>query len=227
MLVDSTIPGQRPNIFVVVQGGRSPGAVVRLDNGGKTVGEYWNFGTIEGMFQFDVNGDGTSEIVIYGRDDTEEEGAGSHPFIAALDPERLTGLTEAGPAAGFGYGRSVAEIAYIRLPRTDLNAATYSQPVVWWHDVASTENATIFRFQVQGAQPGKMDFEYLFTADLRPVQVKSTTWTENLVRRLRGEGKVVGPIDAGYLSRLKDSIQRWNGTGWIPSPAAADSPDRP
>ena len=63
--------------------------------------------------------------------------------------------------------------------------------------------------------PEYADLEYMFSRDFKVLQVKSTSVTEALYKRLVQQGRLTGSLDKKYLENLRDGIRYWDGEDWV------------
>ena len=108
---------------------------------------------------------------------------------------------------------SQAELFYVGLPVSSITALLDQH-----ESVAGIINVgpQLFSCWVDGATylEQYIGFEYIFSNDLRPIEVKSANHTDQVYRQLVKKGKVSGKIDAAYLDSLKQRIRYWDGKKW-------------
>ena len=140
--------------------------------------------------------------------------AGDFPIIAVLDPSKITGRSEATTTRGFGLPASNAEVAYIRIPRSDIDDGFHAAISVIrvmpgndgrWSFIVEGKNDTT---TISG-------FEYVFDASWRIEAVLSVDGNARIRARLREKGLVHGQIDQQYLDALKNSVEYWDGHRWM------------
>lgn len=219
-------------IAVSVTGLRSPSLTVMLDGEGAVRGEYWHFGAVGGPFLYDVDRDGREELLIGGSNDLEDSTEGDFPVLVALDPSRMVGTCESSVTTGFGFERSRAEVYYIHLPKTETDSALHVKPGVVAIRKNSLPEGDALSVWVHGGhfipEARVTQTEYVFSADLSPIEVRSSDYTLRSHLDLLARGAVRSRIDESYLQRLKSSILYWTGSGWtrertrVSSPVAAN-----
>jgi len=212
VMVDGLNSGNK-EIFVLTKNNRSPSIVTRLDKNGTILGEYWHFGYINDLYALDVNNDGKKEIVLCGFNDVADINHQEFPMITVLNPEKVVGEIESQCTPGFGLTKSEAEYFYVQLPRSDmdniLSLTTGAQGIAYVDD-------KILRLTTVSTLPDnrKFYFDYIFSHDLRPVQVKSNNKTDQIRYDLVKQNKITGTIDQAYLDNLKNGIRYWDGKEW-------------
>lgn len=215
-LILPEVPLSDGSFFVHAGNNRSPDALLRVNPAGEVIGEYWHHGHLAGSLWRDVDRDGRAELILFGINDVDDDIKLSDPVIAVLDPERIAGRTESRLSRGYGHPPSQAERWYIRLPISDVNAATNLAPIV---RMAWTAGDTIV-FSSRASESGgvSFDLDYVFTASLKPLRVVSTTPFTTAHRRLLSEGKIRSRLDDAYLENLRAGVRFWDGSSWRNEP---------
>ncbi len=191
---------------------RSPMYLQRLDGNLNVLGEYWHFGQLGGLFAKDINNDGINEIITFGVDDSQDTVNVTRLCVIVLDATKITGRKKSTATPGFAMPLSDAEILYLHFPLCDMNVVLGNIPNKI-HFQSETDG--LLTFSTTSNRPDNApDFHYLFSNDMRVVEVKSTTATERVREQLIKEGKVKGSIDKAYLENLKNEVLYWNGTSW-------------
>jgi hypothetical protein len=200
--------GKGAEIFVAASGGRSPSVISRLDAKGSILGEYWHFGTLDGLFAFDLDGNGGKEVIASGTNDINDvlgDPDKSQAVFIVIDPLKLVGLKESRATRGFGFSTSDAERTYIRLPRTDMERALQNSNGV--RMIERTADSLLLVKVDNGNLTAPVIFDYFFSNSLRLVSVKSNDVNATVHARLRREGKIRGTLDEAYLRRLGDEVE--------------------
>jgi hypothetical protein len=212
VFVDDFNSGDK-EIFVLTKNIRSPSIVTRLDKNGNILGEYWHFGFIMDLCALDVNDDRKKEMVFFGVNDVSDTNHQEFPMITVLDPKKIVGEIESQCSPGFGLTRSEAEYFYIRFPRSDMDDVLYMTPSP--QGISFIDDKSI-RFTTQSKINERqiLNFDYFFTHDLKPIQVKSNNGTDQIHYNLVQQGKLKGKIDQAYLDNLKNGIRYWDGKQW-------------
>ncbi len=213
MFVIDSSDRTNPSLIVAWSGGRSPAVVTRMNRKLEVEGEYWHFGSIVGMRLVDLNDDGKPELFISGQNEALDSIRGEFPAFAVLDPSRIVGTGKSATTPGFAIPASQAELFYVGLPVSSISAAL---------DVHETVRGmfnvgpTYFSTSVDGAWYRELpiSFEYVFSRDLRVVEVKSGNATDAVHRLLAKEGKLSGKLDPAYLQNLKSGVRYWDGLEW-------------
>ncbi len=204
------------DIFIAWNAGRSPEIVARYHYNGDELGRYWHFGVVYGMYFLDVDGNGGEELVLSGIDDAEDSLGFSYPFIAVLDPGKITGSGRSCASGVFPMATSDAEIYYIRFPVPPLTKAMSQNAEAG--GVRKNRNGTLAVWVQNGIlRPADEleSYEFIFGPDMALREVKSTTGTELLYQQKLRDGLVSGRIDHDYLAALKDGLRYWNGERWV------------
>jgi hypothetical protein len=220
--LDTSDPGS-PEIFVTSKSDRSPTAVLRFDRDGKLLGEYWHHGQIPAMYVRDLDGDGRNELVICGFDDVDDTAELSYPFIAVLDPRKITGVSESGATRGYGFGPSGAELRYLRLPVTEYNRSVKTGAGVG--RMREVDGRLIFLWQTRVAGGDRYELDFVFTKSFEPLRVISSTQIHQLFEREYAAKRIPSRLDEAYLERLRGQVTSWSGERWVPVPAGS-SPHR-
>lgn len=207
---------QEKDIFVAWNAGRSPEIVARYRHTGDELGRYWHFGMVHGMFFIDTDGDRDEELTLSGIDDAEDSLGQSYPFIAVLDPEKITGSGRSCASQVFPMAESEAEIYYIRFPVSPLTKAMCQNADAG--NVRMNRNGTMTVWVQNGIMRSSEEldsYEFIFGRDMAVREVKSTTGAELLYQRKVRAGLMTGRIDAAYLAALKDGVRYWDGGKWV------------
>jgi len=206
ILPDST--GKGVEIIVAASSGRSPTVIARLDAKGSILGEYWHFGTLSGLYAFDLDGDGRKELIASGTNDMNDVLGDAHTSQAVfvvIDPWKLVGRSESRATRGFGFSATDAERAYIRFPHSDMEEAlrVSSGVRIVRHMVDS-----LFLVEVKSEDVMNTPvLEYFFSDALRLVLVKSKDVNAAIHARLKREGKIGSTLNEAYLKRLGDAVE--------------------
>ncbi len=200
--------GKGAEIIVAASGGRSPSVISRLDAKGNILGEYWHFGTLHGLFAFDLDGNGRKEVIASGTNDINDvlgDPGKSQAVFVVIDPLKLVGRNESRATRGFGFSTSDAERTYIRLPRSDMEEALETSNGV--RMIQRTADSLLFVKVDNGSSTSPITFDYFFSNSLRFISVKSNDVNANEHTRLRREGKIRSTLDEAYLKRLGDEVE--------------------
>jgi hypothetical protein len=211
-LIIDTLKNNRLNeIYIEAGGDHSPIVLLRIDKNGTVLGQYWHFGSLVTMYSQDIDNDGNNELILCGENDVDDEKMYSNPVIIVLNPKELIGKQESSCSRGFGHPASTAEEMYIRLPQSDLSPALIANTRVIL--MRQDNGILLFSCGIEKDNQG-YDFEYSFTPDLKPIEVRSTTWTTAMYNKLYKEGKIRHLINQAYLDSLKAGIRYWDGKEW-------------
>lgn len=194
---------------------RSPNVITRLDAKGNELGQYWHFGSINGMFAVDLDGDGKKELIFTGENDVLDSTRREFPAFAVIDPKRIVGNRKSTASSGFALEESDAEVYYVGIPVSPLSTALIRHE--WVLNLTLDRDGTLVLWVENGANSADQNYanyEYRFSRELRVLQVKSTSQTDFLYTRKVHEGLLKGTIDAAYLSALRDSVRYWDGLKW-------------
>jgi hypothetical protein len=201
--------GKGAEIIVVASSGRSPTVIARLNANGEVVGEYWHFGTLNGLYAIDLDGVGRKMIIASGTNDSGDllsDPGPSQAVLVVLDPSKVTGRQESHFTQGFGFTPSVAERAYVRFPRTDMDEALrVSSGVAFVRSVPDS----LLLVKVESAGPQRLPvFDYYLTKGLKVAFVRPTDMDATLHQRLKAEGKIQSTLDEAYLNNLKEKVEK-------------------
>jgi len=207
-------------IFVLTDGGRSPNTLFRLSVDGTILGKYVHFGT--GTIQVvSFPGSDRDQLLFCGQNDADEPDSLSYPVMIVLNPEKITGVTEAGESSGFGLPVSRAEQYIIRFPLTDLNRLFQANGRVGIGSMGSENGAARLEMNIRGSYTNMElgvgegpAYFYQFNSNFEVLLTKYESATENLRQRLIKEGKIKNTPIKEYLTNLKNGVRYWNGTAW-------------
>jgi hypothetical protein len=200
-------------ILVAASNGRSPMYMARLDDQGARLGRMWHYGVLGSQYMVDLQGDGNKELILCGWNDVDEKRTGPSAVIVVVDPKKIVGETESAATRGFGLTATGCELYYILLPQTDISIAMNS-----WLTVITLEKdkESVLRFSAYGVKPEDTEqFEFIFSRDLKILQVMSSTSSDLLHAKLKKEGKISSIRDEKYLEDLKNRVKYWNGQKWV------------
>jgi hypothetical protein len=194
-----------------------PCQAVLLDPSGRTEGEYWNAGYFMDGAAGDIDGDGTTELVLSGVNNEYRSGC-----VAVFKPGRLKGCSpQTDPAfrsSELGEGQ---QSVYILFPKTDV------------HDAIRIEGDPINFFWIHpdgdGLTAVTSDTQIYYDLD-RTLACRGVTLSnifQNLHDKFLRQGKVRSGLDAGYQRKLMDSILYYEAGKWIPAPAWNAATARP
>ena len=225
VLVDS-VPGSRMmSIFAGADNGRSPWFLLHLDPEGHVLGRYWHFGQMPGQYLYDPGNGGPKRVILTGSNQVDEPDAASFRVVAVLDPAKILGDREASATRGFGMDVSAAELFYVGFPQSDMERALRLPPQYPY--LLSSRGENQIRIALNNSD-GKKDlgFEYIFSMDMRVIQVKYASGDERVHASLRKEGRITSTFDDRYLENLKRSVRYWDGKDWQkePTPVKHHSP---
>jgi hypothetical protein len=210
LVVGDFVGTGKKEIVVTSTGGRSPCAIQRFDADGDLLGIYWHFGTLDVIHAMDLGHDGKIQIVLSGLHDPVEPRGDRYPVIVVLDPSKIEGNTESSASPGFGLSPSNAELYYVRLPRSELNRATNSEPYISRIDTLGFSAKNVLGFWIMGTASDQLPmFEYYFSGNLQTITVESEDRTDRIYQK-----RFQTVLDRDYLEKLKQSVMYWNGEKW-------------
>jgi len=179
-------------IIVGIKHRNSPYAIIRLDNYGNVLGEYWHCGHFWGIHEIDLNNDSKMEILLCGINDAIE--GEEKAVLSILDPSKIIGKTKSPETIGFGFTPSKAEIAYIEFPYSELDRITKFKPRITKLIDEDEKNFTVFLQIHEEILPNGnlslMGFDITFNKDLTIKEVRYTDATSILIKKLIQEGKI-------------------------------------
>jgi hypothetical protein len=212
--IDNSKYDLKKEFYVIWRCNRSPTVLTRIDQYGNIIGQYWHFGVISGMEIYHLDSDENRRIILFGRNDSNEKNGEFIPIISVIDPSKIFGNNEASASRGFGFMPTQAERYYIRIPQSDLDSLQNPTRSINYCTTGRFGDRESYNFIVQGLQTNSLDFEYIFSPDMRLLTVKSASLTDILHDRLVKEGKLKGKIDSIYLDNLKKGVRYWDGIKW-------------
>lgn len=209
---------RKPVIVSTWSGTRSPAAEVVYDSRGNRTGEYWHFGMLLPVDTCDIDGDGVSEVVAIGTNQSADDNMG---FAVAvfLKPDKILGVSRSVLAPGFDLPASDAEVAYVRFPLSDMNRALYTGAGT----VRLMRSGDLLHFIVNsggddGVTRGIFTFEYILDRNLHPVLTKWSDNARSFHSDLLARGLVHSRLDSTYTQNLRQSVQFWDGSAWQSTP---------
>jgi hypothetical protein len=208
ILTRNASEGTGKEIIVGSSSVRSPFLISRFSSDGRTLGEYWHFGALYGLYSVDIGGEGKEEIVACGTNDmvdTTGESGSSPAVIVVLQPDLLSGKKESSQTRGFGLQPSGAEMRYIYLPRSDLQDVLGVSAGV--KSMTRQLDSTYSFFVCSGRPDEHPVFYFSFSRDLAPLAVVSDDNTERLHHSLRLESKVSSHWGAEYMRELLSRVR--------------------
>jgi hypothetical protein len=200
--------GKGSDVIVAASAGRSPTVIARVNAEGSVVGEYWHFGALHGLYTMDLDGNGTMEIIASGTSDIADvpgNPGASWPVLVVLDASRLTGRQESRETPGFGFEASVAERAYVRFPRSDMDDALGASCGVL--SVRWTPDSLLIVKVLSSVASGTHVLDFGLSWGLTPRWVRLTDAASTLHQRLKAEGKVRSVLDPAYLEGLRGRVE--------------------
>lgn len=209
---------RRSQIFVGAATEYSPTFICRFDDRGEVLGEYWHFGQLGDIYAAPISGEGGMKILLTGSNDVDEAKKEQFPAIIILDPDKLKGRAKSTTAPGFVMPVSDAELYYLRLPSTDIDSAVGAVPSITRFYVGDD---SLFRFRVTTKRPDSAEmwnFEYVFSRDMKCVDVKPSTPAIRKRKELAQAGATAGEMGAGFVRRLIGRIGYWDGNEWRNEP---------
>ncbi|MBM3203917.1 adenylate/guanylate cyclase domain-containing protein [Candidatus Woesearchaeota archaeon] len=211
---------EKQDVFVNTNNMRSPAIIFRLDNDGNVLGEYWHFGSCNVFKSFDLDNDGQKELISAGLNDTEDSTNNEFGCIVVLDPTKIVGKKKSLNAPGFALPFSEAEIYSVKLPNTDMNILMNARsPVTGLR--TPLEKKLYFLTVMENFlnnSTANISFEYIFSFDMKILEVKSTQSNFQIRNQFINERKVQGIIDQNYLNDLKKRVQYWDGEKFVYTP---------
>lgn len=218
-LISDRMAGGTENLFVVVNNGRSPCYLARLDPNLRVIGKYWHYGTFV-PYKSGIVRDSVRYIIITGIDDMGEMSGDKSVFVAVLDPTKIVGDRESIGTPGFGLAPSTAEMYYIKLPNSSISSV---EALGMGSRIVGDSKRQFFEVQQSSPLPalaaGYWGFDFVFSSKSMAVeQVKYNDPTPETFQMLKKEGKLKGNLDKQYLENLKNGVRYWDGKEWVKKP---------
>lgn len=212
-------PG-KPELLVGLNNERSPSCVLRLDQHGKTIGEYWHFGWLHGPQGVQLHGESGGLVLLVGVNDVEYRENISHPVVVVLDPTKLSGPSESSQSGGFGYPTSAAEIYYARAGNVDSSLVSNTR-------VLQPSFGPMVRFSPDSSFTAFGEFfvphgfpAVLYTFD-NHLAVRDVWLSDHQRIELIGL-YLTNKTPEGqreFQNDLKSKVEYWDGTRWKKEPA--------
>jgi hypothetical protein len=220
ILVDDVVEGGKPEIWPTGNSrGRSPGVTIRMDAKGNILGKYWHFGQLRDIYSMTLGPDRKKMIVLTGMNDTADSTEGEFPVIVVLDPEKVTGETRSTLSPGFAFPASDAELYYIALPASDMNAVVHYKPgAPSLMDTASTLMQFRLSTRLDEDHSRWFEFDFFFDRDMNIQEVKSNNHTDAVRDSFVKQDRLGGSIGRAYLEDLRDRVRYWDGSEWRKEP---------
>ncbi|MBI5475394.1 MAG: hypothetical protein HY964_01495 [Ignavibacteriales bacterium] len=203
----------KKEIIVNASNSRSPNIIYRIINNGDVGGGYFHFGS--GKIK-NIKIGKKKFVAFLGRNDVGEPESLSFPVLIILDPLKIAGKAEASDSRGFGLPVSKAELFVIRFPLTDMNYLWNTAGFIGSLNESIMDTVGTTNVWVLGNRGNDYDpkFEYIFSSDMKIIDIKLSNGTINLRNKLITQEKVKGIMDRAYLDNLKNGIRYWNGKEW-------------
>jgi hypothetical protein len=205
VVIDRIGTGKK-EIDVVLVNGRSPSIVARFDTEGTLLGEYYHYGNLASVYAYDVHHDGRPKLILCGVNDAFEARKEWLPVIVVLDPAKITGSSQSLMTPEFGLPPSSAELFYIQIPENDITRHFKTNTYVQNLAITDTSKQLRFYTDCRRREDRQPSFEFLFSRDMKNIEVKSVDQTTRLHDELARQGKVHGTIDTAYLKDLNNAV---------------------
>ena len=175
----------KKEIIVATHHRNSPFVISRFDNKGNLLGEYWHYGHFWGMYDFDLNSDGKTEILLTGINDDTEEAA-----IVVLDPAKINGNKSSRITNQFDMEETDAEVKYLKVSKTIFDNAVNSKPRFNFKIQDSDSLFTIVYSTLSLRQAENLiSLDFKFDTSLNLLQVIPIDQTIRLIIKLSEQGK--------------------------------------
>jgi len=211
-LMDS-VHGSVDIFLLIVNHGRSPSALIRMNRKGEVIGKYWHFGQLVSLYEEDLDADGRPELILTGSNDVDDSVSDEYPVLIVLDPSKVVGEKKSTACPGYQMPTSNAERFYLKFPRNDMDRL-YHLSGVGTSIEHEAENLLRYRVQSDYGIEGMYNVEYLFTRQMELVRVESNTQAEALRARLDESGKLSRRSEPDFIKSLEKGVRYWNGSGW-------------
>ena len=184
----------------------SPSSFMILNNQGKAIGEFINWGRMNDMACADLDSDKKKEIIISGMND--EYGCG---FVAVFDSSRVSGASPQSDKYECNNCAPGSEKYYILFPRTDVDKVMKPDKIAIDQMRFLQNNRLELKTQVS-----LIFFELDFSFQVQ--DVKGSDYFRNAHRKLKAEGKITSTLDDAYYEELKKGVLYWDGRQWTSTP---------
>jgi hypothetical protein len=206
--------GQK-EILVALLNDRSPYCLIRMDNKGRTKGEYWHFGWLNGPTVTHIAGNEGEVVLLAGINDVGYRSDKTFPVFTVLDPTRLDGNAESGQTKGFGFPTSNAELYYARVGI--VNAALVSGVNVirsgFSRTVKIAPDSSFTLSQTCSSPEGFPTISYTFDKNISLNDVWLSDSDRMILRAKFLTQKTSAALDAFRLD-LSNKVEFWDGSQW-------------
>jgi hypothetical protein len=206
--------GQK-EILVALLNDRSPYCLIRMDNKGRTKGEYWHFGWLNGPTVTHIAGNEGEVVLLAGINDVGYRSEKTFPVFTILDPTRLSGSAESGQTRGFGFPTSDAEIYYARVGNVD-TALTSGVNVIrpaFSRTVKIAPDSSFTLSQTCSSPEGFPTISYTFDKNISLNDVWLSDSDRMILRAKFLTQKTSAALDAFRLD-LSNKVEFWDGSQW-------------
>jgi hypothetical protein len=214
LIVDSFSSNKHKEIFVTTQVEQSLSSLTRIDIQGRTIGEYWHYGTVNASV---LNAYQSSKkyIILCGKNDVQENTSNSFPIIIILDPVKIIGKSESSVSPGFGFDRSAAELYCIRLLPSDGTSEQNGDYYVDYFDEGMGGDKDALSFWIKSIRSdASIRYEYIFSRDMKLLNIKSPMGLNKSNERLANKGSSVHKAVTLDQQNLKNGVRYWDGKEW-------------
>ncbi len=191
--------------------GRSPYVIFRLNDKCQIEGEYWHFGHISSMKFVHIAGLNGEVLITTGVNDSEDQIHKEFAVVLVLDPEKISGKKRATALPFYDLPQSDAEIYYIGLPESDLDALSHGHAMGQAIDTSGGTFNVVAATTVDG---GNCQLNYFFDEGMTIEKVLSGNTLDRVRQAYVDKGLLHGLVDSRYLEAMKAGVRYWDGARW-------------
>lgn len=190
----------RPEFLVGMAHRHSPYSLLRLDQQGRPIGEYWHFGHYWNLVLLPERG-GKSIVALCGTDDAEWKG---RAVLTLLDPNLIHGVARSRQSPGFPFPASEAEQLTLVFPRTVLDDDVSAKPRVTGFTFSDGYSVGIrVSNEVEGPGP---ELEYIADNEWNILDVRPNDEMRRMFEERRRDGFLSSGLDTQYMESLKKGV---------------------
>ncbi|MCX6132173.1 MAG: hypothetical protein NTU47_00055 [Ignavibacteriales bacterium] len=204
--------------FVEGTNTNSPSKIVRINDSGQILGEYYHFGQFSILDTLTLGVHGKSSLIIGGTNDVNENISSPFSFVAVLDPFGIEGKSESQATRGFGFPASHAEQYYLRLPENkEISEISGQNPIPIFD---TSRNDSVLRIALRYSIGDQFySFHLAFGPDLKLNSINPTSPVISLLKSLRERGTVKYlATDWIYLENMRKKTEYFDGRAWARTP---------
>ena len=219
LVVTSGAGAGEKEVLVGLNSDRSPYCLVRLDNKGRNLGEYWHFGWLAGFATIHLEGSDREYVLLAGVNDVEYRANKTFPALAILDPIRIEGSTESDCSRGFGFPASDAQVYYVKAGNVNpglLSGVKVERSAFGLYVKTRADSS----FVLSQGFTVPSEFPNVFYTFDKHVNLQSV-WMSDAPRLALMDRYLAKNSPAGFDEFVRDlanKVQYWDGSQWSSEP---------